>query len=110
MASEAGTTTARPVLQRDPEHRVIAGVCAGIGNRLDVDPLVVRIVFVAAAAAGGAGLALYALAWLVMPAGVADGAPPRAAPRRGSRASVQVALGVSLLLLAVLLALRALGI
>ena len=55
MASEAGTTTAKPVLQRDQEHRVIAGVCAGIGNRLDVDPLVVRIVFVAAAAAGAPG-------------------------------------------------------
>ena len=111
MASEAGTTTAKPVLRRDREHRVIGGVCAGIANRVDVDPLVVRIVFVAAAAAGGAGFFLYALAWLVMPVGDAtdDDARPRS-PRAGGRASVEVALGVALLLLAVLLGLRALGV
>ena len=55
MATEAGTTNARPALRRDQERRVIAGVCAGIAGRLDLDPLVVRIVFVAAAAAGRRG-------------------------------------------------------
>ncbi len=91
---------------------MLAGVCAGIANRLDVDPLVVRIVFVAAAAAGGAGFLLYALAWLVMPGTEEDGAivRPRSPSRRDGRASAEVALGVALLLMAVLLALRALGI
>jgi signal transduction histidine kinase/phage shock protein PspC (stress-responsive transcriptional regulator) len=105
MATEAGSTTAKPALRRDRERGVIAGVCAGIAARLDVEPLVVRIAFVAAAAAGGAGLFLYALGWLVMPAGD-DEQVPRA-PTRGGRGSVEVALGVALLLLAALLALRA---
>jgi signal transduction histidine kinase/phage shock protein PspC (stress-responsive transcriptional regulator) len=110
MATEAGTRTTRPALRRDPERRMIAGVCAGIAARLDVDPLVVRIVFVAAAAAGGAGFFLYALGWLVMPAGDAAFPADRPATPRGGRASVEVALGVALLLLAVLLALRALDV
>ena len=110
MATEAGTTTAKPALRRDQERRVIAGVCAGIASRLDVDPLVVRIVFVAAAAAGGAGFFLYALGWLVMPAGEVTGAADTTRALRGGRGSVEVALGVALLLLAVLLALRALDV
>jgi signal transduction histidine kinase/phage shock protein PspC (stress-responsive transcriptional regulator) len=109
MATEAGTSTAKPALRRDQERRVIAGVCAGIANRLDLDPLVVRIVFVAATAAGGAGLLLYALGWLVMPAGDATGPVDRSGSR-GGRGSVEVALGVALLLVAVLLALRALDV
>jgi signal transduction histidine kinase len=111
MATEAGTTTAKPALRRDREHRVLAGVCAGIANRLDLDPLVVRIVFVAAAAAGGAGVAVYLLGWLVMPSGEpGEAAGARIRTPGDSRASVEVALGVALLLLAVLLALRGLGV
>jgi signal transduction histidine kinase/phage shock protein PspC (stress-responsive transcriptional regulator) len=110
MATEAGTTTTKPALRRDPERRVIAGVCAGIASRVDLDPLVVRIVFIAAAAAGGAGVLLYALGWLVMPAGDATGVVDRPHARRGGRGSVEVALGVALLLLAALLALRALDV
>ena len=110
MATEAGTTTVKPAFHRDQERRVIAGVCAGVANRLDLDPLVVRIVFVAAAAAGGAGFLLYMLGWLVMPAGYASGATGSTPTSRGGRGSVEVALGVALLLLAALLALRALDV
>ena len=110
MATEAGTTNAKPALRRDQERRVVAGVCAGIASRLDLDPLVVRIVFVAAAAAGGAGFFLYALGWLVMPAGDATGVADTQRASRGGRGSVEVALGVALLLIAVLLALRALDV
>ena len=91
---------------------MIAGVCAGIANRLDLDPLVVRIVFVAAAAAGGAGLRPLR-ARVARDAGRRRRpAPPTAHARRsrGGRGSVEVALGVALLLLAVLLALRALDV
>src|SRR4051794_41960975 len=58
-----------PALRRDPEHRVIAGVCAGIARNFGVDPLVVRLAFMAATFAGGLGFVLYGAAWLVMPAG-----------------------------------------
>ena len=101
MASSSATAT----LRRDPAHRVIAGVCAGIGERFQVDPLIVRVAFIAAAMAGGVGFVLYPLAWVVIPAGEGQ-----AAPRLGGRGSAEVALGVALLALSLLLGFRELGI
>jgi phage shock protein PspC (stress-responsive transcriptional regulator) len=46
---------------------VVAGVCAGVGYRLGIDPNVVRVVAVVLAIFGGAGLLLYAIGWLLMP-------------------------------------------
>jgi signal transduction histidine kinase len=99
----------RAVVRRDLEHRVLAGVCAGLGRRMGVDPVILRVAFVVAAAAGGVGILLYALAWLLIPADVGERARTtvRVLPRR---ASWQVAAGVGLLVLALLLSLRELGI
>jgi len=74
-----------------------------------VDPLVVRVAFVAAALAGGVGLVLYALGWVAIPADerAASSDPGR---MRTGRGSVEVALGVGFLLLSVLLGFRALGV
>lgn len=44
----------------------IAGVCEGIGVRYQVDPTLIRILFVAASLVGG-GLGVYLVAWLIMP-------------------------------------------
>lgn len=44
----------------------IAGVCEGIGVRYQVDPTLIRILFVAAGLIGG-GLGVYLVAWLIMP-------------------------------------------
>jgi len=66
----------------------------------------VRVAFVVAAAAGGLGFAIYALAWLMVPAGDAPAAVRRL---RTGRAGVEVALGTGLLLLSVLLAVREAG-
>lgn len=46
---------------------VIDGVCAGIGEYFEIDPVLVRLIFVAAAFAGGAGIAAYIVAMIVMP-------------------------------------------
>jgi len=95
------------VLRRDREEGWVGGVAAGIARRFGVDPSLVRLAFVVAAAAGGVGVAAYLLGWLVIPAG--DSRPARVRIRTG-RAAVEVALGTAFLLLAVLLAFRALGI
>ncbi len=93
-------------LRRDPADRWLGGVCSGIALRLGIDRALIRLAFVAAAAAGGIGVALYALGWLVIPVG------PGTARRRlpTGRGAVEVALGTGLLLLSVLLAFRGLGI
>jgi signal transduction histidine kinase len=95
-------------LYRDPERGVVAGVCAGLAERFGVDPLLPRVVFVVAAAVGGMGVVAYALAWLLMPARTIGTAPAeRLRERTGSG---RTAVGVALLTLSGLLALRQLGV
>jgi signal transduction histidine kinase len=94
------------MLRRDREQGWLGGVAAGIARRFGIDVSLVRLAFVVAAAAGGIGIAAYALGWLLIPAG--DGEAARARIRTG-RAAVEVALGTGLLLVAVLLTFRELG-
>lgn len=52
---------------RSSTDRVVAGVCGGLGRRLNVDPVILRVVVVVLAFFAGAGIVLYAAAWLLMP-------------------------------------------
>jgi signal transduction histidine kinase len=102
---------ARP-LQRDTAHGWVAGVFAGLGARLRVDPLILRVTFVVVAVATG-GLALlgYVVAWAVLPASGGRPAPfARFARVARVRGDWRIALGVGLLTLSCLLAFRQLGI
>ena len=99
-------TRPAPVLRRDVEHRMLGGVCAGIARHIGVDPIIVRVAFVAAATAGGVGVAIYLLAWVFIPAGEAPAGPVWL---RTSRATIEVALGIAFLALSVLLTFRAFG-
>jgi phage shock protein PspC (stress-responsive transcriptional regulator) len=54
-------------LQRPREGRLIAGVAAGFGEYFEVDPVVIRVLFAAAAFFGGAGIGAYLLAWILIP-------------------------------------------
>ena len=65
-----GTAAGPRRLVRTPDKKV-AGVAAGIGHYLGVDPTIVRIAFLVLAFAGGIGILLYLACWLVMPAGEA---------------------------------------
>ena len=95
------------LLRRDRAAGWVGGVAAGIARRLGVDVSLVRLAFVVATAAGAAGAAAYALGWLLIPVG--DSGPHRRRIPTG-RAAVEVAVGTGLLLLAVLLTFRALGV
>ncbi len=53
----------RPVRLPDQGH--IAGVCAGIGMRYGVDPVLIRVAFAVSAIFGGAGIVLYLAAWVL---------------------------------------------
>lgn len=57
----------RPPLTRSADHRVVAGVCGGLGRYLDIDPVVFRVVVAVLCLTGGLGLFLYGLAWLLVP-------------------------------------------
>jgi phage shock protein C len=56
-------------LYRDTEDRKIGGVCSGLAHYFDLDPLLVRVAFVAALLLSGVSLVAYLLLWwLVDPA------------------------------------------
>jgi phage shock protein PspC (stress-responsive transcriptional regulator) len=101
-------TQPAPPLRRDRSRAVLGGVCAGLGERLGIDPLILRVGFVAASVAGGIGVGLYAICWALMPAG-GEGRPLMARAV-GRRESWMVASGLVLLVLSVLLLFRAWGV
>jgi len=57
----------RPPLERSTSHRVVAGVCGGLGRHLNIDPVVFRVVVAVLCLSGGVGLFIYGLAWLIIP-------------------------------------------
>ena len=63
-------------LTRDLQNKKIAGVCAGFGRYLDVDPVLIRIVWLALAFGTGIGFIGYLIAWIVMPKDPVRSAPP----------------------------------
>jgi signal transduction histidine kinase/phage shock protein PspC (stress-responsive transcriptional regulator) len=86
---------------RSADDRVLTGVAGGLGRRLGVDPLLVRAAFVLLAVAGGSGVGLYIVAWLMShdPAGAtaAPWPPPRATSRRLLALGLIVAGGLMIL-------------
>lgn len=58
----------RKRLYRDPDSKVLGGVCGGLGNYFNVDPVVFRIVFALLAIAGfGTGVLAYFILWVATP-------------------------------------------
>ena len=102
------SASAAAPLRRDATRAVLAGVAAGVARRLGIDPLIVRVAFIAASAAGGFGLALYLVGWAVMPG--EDGSEAPLERIAGRRETWLVVAGMVLLALAALLLLRRWGI
>jgi phage shock protein C len=66
-------------LYRSRSQRMIAGVSGGLGDYLNIDATVIRLIFVIAALWGGAGIIVYLVMWLMVPeepAGTEVPAPP----------------------------------
>ncbi len=68
----------RGELRRSRTDRVIGGVCAGLAKYFDIDPVVMRVLFVVLALAQGAGVVLYIVLLIVMPEEEVQPAPPAA--------------------------------
>ena len=54
-------------LRRAREGRMVAGVCAGVGRYTGIDPNIIRVALAVSVFFGGLGIALYAVAWLLIP-------------------------------------------
>jgi phage shock protein C len=62
-------------LYRSKKDRILGGVCAGLGEHLDVDPTVIRLIWaVVSVLSIGTGIIIYILAWIIIPEEDADGA------------------------------------
>ena len=63
-------TTHIPINKRfflSNRDRKIAGVCAGLGEFFEIDPVIFRIIFIVLTFLGGVGILLYMILWLVVP-------------------------------------------
>jgi phage shock protein C len=54
-------------LYRSRKNSMIAGVCGGLGEYLNVDPTIMRLVAVLLVFADGIGLLAYIIAWIIIP-------------------------------------------
>jgi len=67
-AASSSTPADRPRLARSDRDKKIAGVCAGLAEHTGVDAVLWRVALIALTLAGGSGVLVYALLWLLMPA------------------------------------------
>jgi phage shock protein C len=55
-------------LYRSKKERILGGVCAGLGEHLDVDPTVIRLIWaVVTLISFGTGIIVCILAWIIIP-------------------------------------------
>lgn len=54
-------------LMRSIDQRMVCGVCGGIGSYFNVDPTLIRLVWVLATFFGGSGLLVYIIAAIIIP-------------------------------------------
>jgi len=117
------------VLSRSKRDQILGGVCGGLSDYFDVDPNLIRLIFIVLAVIGGAGIWIYLLLWLFLPL---EGQPrePSQSIRSGAdeivnrvrqlghdarssrsrRGRTPVLLGAALILLGAVLLLKNLGI
>jgi len=57
-------------LFRSTKNRMVAGVCGGIGEYFEVDPTVIRLLWVIFTLISiGVGILAYIIAWIIIPEG-----------------------------------------
>ncbi len=54
-------------LYRSRSDEMIAGVCGGLADYFELDPTIIRLIFVLLLFAGTGGFWIYVILWIVMP-------------------------------------------
>jgi phage shock protein C len=54
-------------LYRSSTNRMLAGVCGGLAEYFNLDPTLIRVLFVVLAVLGGSGVVLYLAMWIIVP-------------------------------------------
>jgi phage shock protein PspC (stress-responsive transcriptional regulator) len=54
-------------MYRDPENRIVGGVCSGLAAYWQLDTMLVRIIFILLSIFGMAGVIIYLILWIILP-------------------------------------------
>jgi phage shock protein PspC (stress-responsive transcriptional regulator) len=65
--SSSTSSASHKRLYRDENDKVLGGVCSGLANYFDIDPIIVRAAFLLILFAFGTGLLAYIILWVVVP-------------------------------------------
>ncbi len=52
---------------RDPDEKILGGVCSGISSYFDIDPIILRGIFAISFFVFGSGFLLYLILWIIIP-------------------------------------------
>lgn len=66
--SDAQAPKTKRKLYRDPDNKILGGVASGLAAYFgDIDPTIVRLIFILTLFAGGTGVIVYLILWLIVP-------------------------------------------
>ncbi len=71
---------------RSSSDRVISGVCGGLASYLNIDAIIIRVVWASAVLFGGVGLLAYILAWIIIPEN--NHSEPKESPKEPGRSGL----------------------
>ena len=52
---------------RSRKDRILGGICGGMGDYFNIDPVLVRVAWLVLFFAGGVGLLAYIISWIIIP-------------------------------------------
>ena len=54
-------------IYRSTREKILGGVCGGMGEYFNIDPVIVRLVWVLTVLLAGTGILAYIIAWILIP-------------------------------------------
>ena len=54
-------------VKRDSYNGILGGVCQGLGEYFSIDPVIIRLMFIATSSMLGGGILTYIIAWIIIP-------------------------------------------
>lgn len=54
-------------IHRSSKNSILGGICSGLAESLEIDPTILRIIFVLFTIFGGSGILIYIILWIIMP-------------------------------------------
>ncbi|MEN3007221.1 MAG: PspC domain-containing protein [Candidatus Methanosuratincola petrocarbonis] len=64
-------------LYRSNSNRILGGVCGGIAEYFNIDPVIIRLIWIVFTVIYGFGILLYLIAWVIIPRSPEGYSPPQ---------------------------------